>query len=430
MAKLKSESAQGKASSNLVLDQVKYRANWQKHQEAQRRREEEKIERERVAYAQIDWHDFVVVEAVDYQPYETGNFPPPTNPDEVGARVLMEERMVEDDGDIEMQIESDEESLPDETTIKLSTMESRLGMSMIHMKRDNNQVQDMDEASSDDEPSSIDVQAAKIQPPVAPLMPPTHDKVVIKKYDPKQIQKPAVPKPIIGDDYLISPITGEKIPAGKVAEHMRIGLLDPRWVEQRDKHTVDKLNQDNVYAVGTAIEASLKQLAERRTDIFGVGDEETVIGKKLGEEETKKDERVTWDGHTSSVEAATRAARANITLEDQIHQIHKVKGLIPDEEKEKIGPKPAGGGGVGGGGGMSGLGGNISGKPTLSAPPQPVIISQAQIIVPPKPPQMVQQQMQPQHHQPQVPVMMMQMRPPPMPMRKCSLSLCALPDAF
>lgn len=43
-----------------------------------------------VAYAQIDWHDFVVVEAVDYQPYETGNFPPPTNPDEVGARVLME----------------------------------------------------------------------------------------------------------------------------------------------------------------------------------------------------------------------------------------------------------------------------------------------------------------------------------------------------
>lgn len=39
------------------------------------------------------------------------------------------------------------------------------------------------------------------------------------------------------------------------------------------------------------------------------------------------------------------AARANITLEDQIHQIHKVKGLLPDEEKEKIGPKPVAGGG-------------------------------------------------------------------------------------
>lgn len=131
-------------------------------------------------------------------------------------------------------------------------------------------------------------------------------------------------RPTVGDDYLISPITGEKIPASKVQEHMRIGLLDPRWVEQRDKQVTDKMNQETVYAQGSAIDASLKLLAERRTDIFGIGDEETAIGKKIGEEDTRKDEKVTWDGHTSSVEAATRAARANITLEEQIHQIHKV----------------------------------------------------------------------------------------------------------
>lgn len=246
MARLKIESVAGKASSSLVLDQVKYRANWQKHQEAQRRREEEKIERERVAYAQIDWHDFVVVEAVDYQPYESGNFPPPTNPDEVGARVLMEERMVEDDGDIEMQIESDDDdndSLPDQgSVIKLSSMENRIGFSSMQSKRDIIQVQDMDEASSDEDAAPL-----KSNMSVAPMMPPTHDKVVIKKYDPKQQSlKPPPTKAPTNDDYLISPITGEKIPAAKVAEHMRIALLDPRWVEQRDKHTVDKLNQDNV----------------------------------------------------------------------------------------------------------------------------------------------------------------------------------------
>ncbi|KAH8419123.1 hypothetical protein KR222_006216 [Zaprionus bogoriensis] len=360
LGKLRTESAPGRASMLQVLEQVKYRANWQRHQEAQRRREEEKIERERVAYAQIDWHDFVVVETVDYQPFESGNFPPPTNPDEVGARVLMEERLMEEEGDIEMQIESDEEDDSPlaghlDSGVKLSQMENRVGIQMknataygqpVNSKRDNTQVQDMDEASSDEETPTT-----KMQPSVAPMLPPTHDKVVVKKYDPKATQpKPA---PVATDEYLISPITGEKIPASKVSEHMRIGLLDPRWVEQRDKHTVEKINQDNVFAAGTAIEASLKQLAERRTDIFGVGDEETVIGKKLGEEETKKDDRVTWDGHTSSVEAATRAARANITLEDQIHQIHKVKGLLHDEEKEKIGPKPVGN------------------KATLSAPPQP-----------------------------------------------------------
>ena len=45
-----------------------------------------------VAYAQIDWHDFVVVETVDFQLNEVGNLPPPTTPQEVGARVLAQER--------------------------------------------------------------------------------------------------------------------------------------------------------------------------------------------------------------------------------------------------------------------------------------------------------------------------------------------------
>ncbi|XP_055314996.1 splicing factor 3A subunit 1-like [Sitodiplosis mosellana] len=64
-------------------------------------------------------------------------------------------------------------------------------------------------------------------------------------------------------------------------------------------------------------------------------DEDNLI-----EEERRKDERVTWDGYTSSVKGATRASRAKNTLENQIHQIHKVKGLLPDGEKEKIGSKP------------------------------------------------------------------------------------------
>ncbi|XP_058813411.1 splicing factor 3A subunit 1 [Topomyia yanbarensis] len=414
MNKLKIESAPGRSSMNVVLEQVKYRANWNKHQDMQRRREEEKVERERVAYAQIDWHDFVVVEVVDYQPYESGNFPPPTTPDEVGARVLMEERLTEDDHDIEMQIESDDEESDDDrptnTNIRLSKMENRLGQGTT-LRKDNNQIQDMDESTSsseEDEPErpgrDKPIPAAPQPPPIAP---PTHDKVIVKKYDPKQSQKTQKPPSVVGDDYLISPITGEKIPASKVAEHMRIGLLDPRWVEQRDKH-IEKVAQENVYAPGAAIEASLKKLAERRTDIFGVGDEEAAIGKKLGEEETKKDDRVTWDGHTSSVEAATRAARANITLEAQIHQIHKSKGLITDEEKEKIGPKP-----------IPGTVALAPPKPPVPVPQPPPHTTASQLHQ--QPPKPIQVPQHPQHHQHQIqpppPMMMpmgMAMGPPPM----------------
>lgn len=357
------------SSMSAILEQVKYRAEWLKYQEAQRRKEEQQLEKERVAYAQIDWHDFVVVETVDYLPGEVGNFPPPTTPDEVGARVLMQERLEEGgEEESEMQIGSDaeeeredqEEDEDEEEESSEEEAENKEHQDDDKNKeaKDNTQVQDMEEESSDsDEEDGHSRPAPPAVPPppppelkkpaapgppttAAPPLPPSPDKVIVKKgYNPKQAVKNI--KAPTADEFLISPITGEKIPASKVQEHMRIGLLDPRWVEQRDKHIQDKMNQETVYAPGSAIEASLKQLAERRTDIFGVGDEETAIGKKIGEEDKKKEDKVTWDGHTSSVEAATRAARANITLEEQIHQIHKVKGLLPDEEKEKIGPKPA-----------------------------------------------------------------------------------------
>jgi splicing factor 3A subunit 1 len=38
---------------------------------------------------------------------------------------------------------------------------------------------------------------------------------------------------------------------------------------------------EEVFAGGSSIGSSLKMLAERRTDIFGVGLEETQIGKKV-----------------------------------------------------------------------------------------------------------------------------------------------------
>ena len=82
---------------------------------------------------------------------------------------------------------------------------------------------------------------------------------------------------------LVSPITGEKIPADKMPEHMRISLLDRKWTEQRSRQTGEKREGEEVYAIGSAIGSNLRDLAQRRTDIFGVGLEETQIGKKVKE---------------------------------------------------------------------------------------------------------------------------------------------------
>ncbi|XP_073723744.1 splicing factor 3A subunit 1 [Misgurnus anguillicaudatus] len=310
-----------------VLDQVRHRVEWAKFQERERKKEEEEREKERVAYAQIDWHDFVVVETVDFQPHEQGNFPPPTTPEELGARILIQERYEKfgESEEVEMEVESEDEE---------DERETRQDGHTSQMDQDT-QLQDMDEGSDEDE----DGVKAPLPPdnPLPPPLPPTPDHVIIRRdYDPKA-SKPQAPV-TTSDEYLISPITGERIPASKMQEHMRIGLLDPRWLEQRDRSIRERQIEEEVYAPGLDIESSLKQLAERRTDIFGV--EETAIGKKIGEEEIQKpEEKVTWDGHSGSMARTQQAAQANITLQEQIEAIHKAKGLVQeDDTKEKIGP--------------------------------------------------------------------------------------------
>ncbi|KAF4109760.1 hypothetical protein G5714_009012 [Onychostoma macrolepis] len=287
-----------------VLDQVRYRVEWAKFQERERKKEEEEREKERVAYAQIDWHDFVVVETVDFQPNEQGNFPPPTTPEELGARILIQERYEKfgESEEVEMEVESEDEE---------DEREGREGGHAAQLDQDT-QLQDMDEGSDDED----DGMKAPLPPdnPCHHLCPPPRTRLLSAK------------------------TTTPRIQASKMQEHMRIGLLDPRWLEQRDRSIRERQIEEEVYAPGLDIESSLKQLAERRTDIFGV--EETAIGKKIGEEEIQKpEEKVTWDGHSGSMARTQQAAQANITLQEQIEAIHKAKGLVQeDDTKEKIGP--------------------------------------------------------------------------------------------
>eukprot|EP00057_Strongylocentrotus_purpuratus_P034401 XP_795042.3 PREDICTED: splicing factor 3A subunit 1 [Strongylocentrotus purpuratus] len=351
------------ATRKVVMEQVSHRVEWEKHQERLRKKDEEERERERVNYSQIDWHDFVVVETVDYQPDEEGQFPNPLKPSEIGSRILAEERYEQfgeelaEDEDVEMEVEDDDEEEDDEDEEEEDEEEEEDRMkdkAREERKKDegeerpkttdlNTEVQDMEEGSDSDMDESDEEKEAAPAPPkeVAPMLPPLPpqlgEAIIKKDYNPKLAKQAQA-----GDTtkYLISPITGEKIAADKMQEHMRIGLLDPRWVEERSRQMSSKA-QEEVYAPGLAIEESLKNLAERRTDIFGEGDIETQIGKKIGEEEEddKNKQKVIWDGHSASMESTTRKAQAGITLEDQINAFHKSKGLLPDKEKERIGPQ-------------------------------------------------------------------------------------------
>ena len=49
---------------------------------------------------------------------------------------------------------------------------------------------------------------------------------------------------------------------------------------------------------------------------------------QIGEEETRSNEKMVWDGHSASMEKVSQKARENISVEQQIANIHKSKGLV------------------------------------------------------------------------------------------------------
>jgi len=246
------------SSQKHVLSKIKMRADWDRMLELERKKQEELEEKEKVLYSQIDWHDFVIVETIDYQPGEKGEYPP-TTADQVGTRLLIQQRYEEQNVPEEMEIDMDVES--DQEDAKTGTEHDG----------------DADFAS--------------------PFLIP--DKVIIRKdYDPKSNARA-----IQSENYFVSPITNERIPVDKIHEHVRYNLSDPRYLEKKDQMLQERINEEAVFASGSQIQSSLKSLAERRTDIFGMNDKETAIGRRIGEEEQEqsKDDRLIWDGHKSSL---------------------------------------------------------------------------------------------------------------------------------
>lgn len=261
---------QDSTSQKHVLDKIKMRAEWDRMLELEKKKKEEAEEQEKILYSQIDWQDFVIVETIDYDTNERGEFPP-TTADQVGTRLLLQQRLEEtrhvpEEMDIDMEMDSEGEESGNEEDL-----------------------QPIEKNPSPNEQFAVPIQVQQ-----------AHENIPIKRdYNPKANAKTASQ----AGNYFISPITNERIPADKIHEHVRFNLSDPKHLEKKDQMLKEKMNEETVFASGSQIQNSLKSLAECRTDIFGMDDQETLIGKRIGEEEQTqiKDDRFIWDGHKSSL---------------------------------------------------------------------------------------------------------------------------------
>jgi len=142
--------------------------------------------------AYMDWHDFVVVETIDFPVDEVvAMLPPPPPPSSLISekkksmkqQTLAEENVVRDDDD--MQESSDEEMEEDKEEIRID---------------------------------------------------PTYQPRVVSSQ--ATMQNPS-------RTHVVDPISGKSIPLDQMSEHLRIQLLDPKWAEEKKKFQ-DKQKESNL----------------------------------------------------------------------------------------------------------------------------------------------------------------------------------------
>ena len=78
-------------SAHEVLQDARYAAEWVKRDTSRKQAEVERAEKDRVSYAAIDWHDWVVVGTVEFGAEDT-DLPTPVAMADLGARIIEVEK--------------------------------------------------------------------------------------------------------------------------------------------------------------------------------------------------------------------------------------------------------------------------------------------------------------------------------------------------
>ncbi|GJN06242.1 hypothetical protein PR202_ga23950 [Eleusine coracana subsp. coracana] len=263
------ELREGSKDLTTVLERCLNRLEWDRSQEQAKQQAEDEIEQERLQMSMIDWHDFAVVETIEFDDDEFEGLPVPLTLEELKRRKRMENlgeeeamELAEPAKEVEMDMDEEEMQLVEEG-MRAARLEENEGAQQVKV-------------SGDEEP---------------PMR-------IVKNYKRPEERIPAERDPT---KFVVSPITGELIPISEMEEHMRISLIDPKYKEQKER-MLAKIKETTL-APDDEISRNIVGLARTRPDIFGTTEEEVSNAVKA-EIEKKKDEQpkqVIWDGHSGSI---------------------------------------------------------------------------------------------------------------------------------
>lgn len=286
-----------------VLEKARKRAEWVKWQEAQKVAKEEQEEKEKIAYAQIDWHDFVVVETIVFDERdEEAQLPAPTTLNDlqsasleqkaamrVGADRRIEEAMpsFDDYNTFNAYAQHQQQPPPSQQSTPAPPVQAMPPPANPYTPTQQPPTQDEDPETARLAALRADRERARAAQEAAKNAP--QGLRIKQDYVPRAAQrnKPHQQPP----NTSLCPNCGQAIPNDEIANHMRIEMLDPQW---RDQHRLAQQRSATTNLSTQDVASNLKRLASQRGDVF-----DPVTGAAVSAEEQERRKRVevgSYDG--------------------------------------------------------------------------------------------------------------------------------------
>lgn len=335
----KSEQARIRAIQENIQDRfkplnaAKKRSEFVKYQETQKQKKEEAEEAERIAYAQVDWHDFVVVETVLFTDADDqAELPPPTTLNDLQSASLEQKAMMSL-ARPDMRIE---EAMPSDDMGAYANYQDNYEQGYNGYGPAYPSTIPVVPSPGASAPQAFAQQQNYIPFPNAP----THQQTPspVPPQAPVQPQPQTAPMRIRSDYTLraqqrtqqttptsLCPNCGQQIPIAELNEHFRIELLDPNYREQQSR-AAERQASTNLNSVDVA--ANLKRL-RAQADVGGGSAAALAAANVLDDEEER---RKRLKGGSGSGDAVVGPGTANergkgLTLDEQLRGINSRYGV-------------------------------------------------------------------------------------------------------
>jgi splicing factor 3A subunit 1 len=299
----------GAENKHDVLARAAKRAEWQAHELEEQRKATEDAKNEQIAFAQIDWHSFILAETIEFNEEDySADLPPPLSLSQLQFASLEQKRT----GQYRL-----EEAPPDFEPSELPSRRPQVPQA-VGDRQDHRQHKDR-------EPSQMVQRPTTTPPPQPPTGPSIGIKV--KAAGTSRLDKLRGP----GEKMVQSPYTGQMIPESEFNEHMRIMSLDPKWKEQK---AVEDSRASTSNLALADVETNLKRLRSAHPDLYDSEGGQPAEDADESNRAKRIREEVQWDGHSSTKEKVRMKSRSKRALQEHQREVQRQQ-----EAESRIGPK-------------------------------------------------------------------------------------------